>query len=201
MLCRDANFFKTAFTGSFREGNDQNMSLPEDDVQIFTIYRAWVYTGQLRYNFDEEECWLHLGKLWIFADKVCSPQLKNKTLDAFFELVTRNSEVPFARPETVGYVYDKTMPGSALRNIFVRLFLHLGYTSGDQKMDLYPQEFLAVALRKAMSRLKTMTSSTLPASSAYHEDCCGQCCKKRSITEPKTSRGHSKSLPRGAAAI
>lgn len=201
MLCRDADFFKTAFNGSFQEGNDQNLSLPEDDVQIFRIYRAWVYTGQLQYNFDEEECWLHLGKLWIFADKVCSPRLKNKTLDAFFELVLNNSEVPFAKPETVGYVYDKTMPGSALRRIFVRLYLHLGYTSGDKKMDMYPQEFLAIALRKAMSRMKTMASGALPASSAYHEECCGLCCKNRSIIEPKSSSVHTKSLPRGAAEI
>ncbi len=198
MLCRDAEFFKTAFNGSFQEGNDQSMSLPEDDVQIFRIYRAWVYTGQLRYNFDEEECWLHLGKLWIFADKICSPRLKNKTLDAFFELITKNREVPFAKPETVDYVYGKTMPDSALRRIFVRLFLYLYSTSGGDKMDLYPQEFLAMALRKAMFRIKTKSSGALPASSAYHEDCSGTCCKHRSIAEPMSSSAHNKSLPRAA---
>lgn len=107
-----------------------------------------MYTGQLRYNFDEEECWLHLGKLWIFADKICSPRLKNKTLDAFFELITKNSEVPFAKPETVDYVYGKTMPDSALRRIFVRLFLYLYSTSGGDKMDLYSQEFLAMCPEK-----------------------------------------------------
>jgi len=201
MLCRDAEFFKTAFNGSFQEGNDQSMSLPEDDVQIFRIYRAWVYTGQLRYNFDEEECWLHLGKLWIFADKICSPRLKNKTLDAFFELITKNREVPFPKPETVDYVYGKTMPDSALRRIFVRLFLYLYSTSGADKMDLYPQEFLAMALRKAMFRIKTKSSGALPASSTYHEDCSETCCKHRSIAEPMSSSAHNKSLPRGAAEI
>ncbi len=65
-------------------------------------------------------------------------------------------------------------------------------------MDLYPQEFLAMALRKAMFRIKTKSSGALPASSAYHEDCSGTCCKHRSIAEPMSSSAHNKSLPRAA---
>jgi len=152
------------------------MSLPEDDVQIFGIYQTWLNTDQLRYNFDEEECWLHLGKLWIFADKICSPRLKNKTVDALFEVVTKNSEVPFAEPETVDYVYGETMQGSVLRMIFIRIFLYLGHAEDDHKMHSYPQQFLAIALRMAMSRLNRKSPWALPVSARYHQDCCEPCC-------------------------
>jgi len=189
-------FFKTAFNGSFQEGTGQDMSLPEDDVQIFRIYQTWLNTGQLRYNFDKEECWLHLGKLWIFADKICSTRLMNKTVDAFFEVVTKNSDLPFADPETVNYVFGKTMPGSPLRRMFVRIFLSYGYILDDDEMNAYPREFLATALRKAMSKTKIMLSVAPPVTEYYHEDCCGPCCKHGSVAEPISSSAHPECLVR-----
>jgi len=172
------------------------MSLPEDDIQIFRVYQTWLNTGQLRYNFDEEECWLHLGKLWIFADKIRSPRLKNTTVDAIFEVVTKNSDISFAEPETVDFVFPETMPNPALRRMFVHLFLHLGHIPKHANMELYPQPFLATALRKAMSKTKIKLSVAPPVSAYYHEDCCGPCCKHGSVAEPMSSSAHPECLVR-----
>lgn len=86
-----------------------------------------------------------------------------------------------------------------------------GYLSDCSCTCIQPQEatrwicihrsFSRCALRKGMFRIKTKSSGALPASSAYHEDCSGTCCKHRSIAEPMSSSADSKSLPRGAAEI
>lgn len=152
------------------------MSLPHDDVQIFNIYQTWLNTGELRYNFDDEEWWMHLAKLWVFADKICSPQLRNKTTDAFFNVVAQNCDLQFAEAQTVHYVWENTMPGSYLRRILVRFFFYIGRYP--EVLSLYPHEFLSVSLGRAMDKVNLVPKGNLPKSSLYHQNCSEPCCSK-----------------------
>ena len=152
------------------------MSLPDDDVQIFRVYQSWLNTGELRYNFDNEDMWLHLAKLWIFADKICSTVLKNRTIDAFFDIVTKNSDISFANADTVRFVFEHTMPKCPLRRVFARLFLWLG--DCPKPLSAYPVEFLEVPLKICM-RLYPRQTSHPPDRRIYHEACLEPCCAKR----------------------
>ena len=152
---KDAAFFKTALNGSFSEGTTQEISLPEDHVQTFRIYQTWLLTGELRYNFDDEGLWLTLARLWIFADKICSPRFENSIVDAFFDILTENDNesVPVASADAVHYVYDHTVHGSRLRRLFTRFFIQLAPKK--TRLVEYPTEFLAAII----SRMRSDTAS------------------------------------------
>ena len=187
LACHDAEFFETAFNSSFREANEQEISLPDDDVQIFKIYQTWLNKGELRYNFDDEEWWLRLAKLWIFADKIRSIRLKNKTIDAFFDIINDNEEITFADTKTVHFVYENTAWDSPLRRIFVRFYLHL--TPLEEPPSLYPQEFLAAVVSKVLHYESVWRPTRMGQdlrilgrrSEAFHEDCAEDCCKSKPI--------------------
>ncbi|KAL8967397.1 MAG: hypothetical protein Q9183_002937 [Haloplaca sp. 2 TL-2023] len=155
LVKRDAAFFKTALDGSFSEGTTQEISLPEDDVHTFRIYQTWLITGELRYNFDDEGLWLTLSKLWIFADKICSPRFENRIIDAIFDILAENDNenLPVASADTVHYVYDHTVKGSRLRRLFTRCFIQLA--PQNKRLVAYPSEFLAAVI----SRLRYDTAS------------------------------------------
>ena len=157
------------------------MSLPDDEVHIFKVYEAWLNSKELRYNFDEEECWLHLAKLWIFADKICSFQLKNKVTDAFYDVVSQNKDLSFAKPDVVHFIYEHTSPNSSLRSIICYLFYFTECCRATY--ILYPQEFLAWTLRTAMKTLNSKRSKTPRGSEKYHEKCLEPCCKESMQSE------------------
>lgn len=191
LVCRDSSFFRAALTGSFAESQQQKVSLPEDEVSVFKVYQTWLNAQELRYTFDHEDWWLHLSKLWIFADRMCAYQFSNKIVDAFFKVFFDNTELDFATPKVVNYVYENTASHSALRRIFVRFYLQLAYRTIDLRS--YPQEFLATVLRKLTAdkgyeRYFKATQSAIinkDSSHLYHSNCGKICCKEN------TRRFHS----------
>ncbi|KAL8691745.1 MAG: hypothetical protein Q9218_003094 [Villophora microphyllina] len=178
LVSQDASFFKAALNGSFRESTEQKVSLPDDDVQIFKIYQIWLNLKELRCNFDDgEDWWLHLAKLWIFADKIGSPKFKNEIIDAFFEVYdgVDDKDLLFADPDVVHFVYDNTTQESPLRKLFIHFSLHFDYNGG---MVAYPHEFIAGMLEWVMHdgnswrRVSDAYASVVDKkrSEVYHED-------------------------------
>ncbi|KAL8792219.1 MAG: hypothetical protein Q9195_005175 [Heterodermia aff. obscurata] len=117
LLCHDSTFFKAALQGSFKEGNEQTVSLPEDDVETFKIYQTWLHTKKLRYNFDHVEWWLCFAKLWVFADKMGSTSLQNDTIDAICATIRQNDTLPWASPSAVCFIFDNTSTGCPIRKL------------------------------------------------------------------------------------
>lgn len=185
LVCRDSSFFRAALAGSFIEGESQTVSLPEDEVPVFKVYQTWLNAQELRYTFDHEDWWLHLAKLWIFADKVCAYQFSNKVVDAFFKVFFDNTKLNFATAKVVNHVYDHTSSQSVLRRIFVRFFLQMA----DKPIDLrfYPQDFLASVLHKLTAdkgyekyfKAKQVAIIHRANSYVYHQNCLKACCKER----------------------
>ena len=48
LLCASSDFFKAAVTGDFKERDQNEIRLPEQDVKIFRFFVHWLYTGRLR---------------------------------------------------------------------------------------------------------------------------------------------------------
>ncbi|KAL8824096.1 MAG: hypothetical protein Q9191_005306 [Dirinaria sp. TL-2023a] len=191
LVCRDSSFFRAALGGSFAESREQKVSLPEDEVSVFKVYQTWLNAQELRYTFDHEDWWLHLSKLWIFADRMCAYQFSNEIVDAFFKVFFDNTQLDFATPKVVDYVYENTASHSALRRIFVRFYLQLAYRTIDLRS--YPQEFLATVLRKLTADkgyekyFKATQAAIINKDSShlyhqncqlYHQNCSRMCCNE-----------------------
>ena len=183
ILCRDSPFFKAALNGSFKEGDEQAVSLPEDDVETFKIYQTWLNTTQLRYNFDHVEWWLCFAQLWVFADKIGSTALKNKTIDAICATVRDNCHLDWASPRAVCYTFDNTSTGSHLRWLVVcHAFVTTRKDITRNDLEIYPMAFLSrltsYALRNIPISQETLTSSIAKIFDGprYHLECSDKCC-------------------------
>lgn len=186
VICQDSLFFKAAFQSTFKEGEEQTLFLPDDDVRLFGVYQTWLNTNQLRYSFEHEQCWLHLAKLWIFADKICALKFRNKVVDAFFDVYISNAgKVKFASAHTVNYVYEHTAVNSSLRELFLGLFFQMDHDKPN--MVPYPCFFLA-----SIAEICLLTEGCLSAmreehdymsyaggSHKFHEFCDGPSCRRR----------------------
>ena len=43
LLCDASSFFKAAYTGTFKEGSEKTMQLPEEDESTFEFFVDWLY--------------------------------------------------------------------------------------------------------------------------------------------------------------
>ncbi|KAL6716042.1 hypothetical protein ACLMJK_007004 [Lecanora helva] len=132
-LCEASPFFKAAFMSEFKEGAEQEMELPEDDVTIVDLFVQWIYTGQCRFSTrfelllrlptlamdDEEECFHEPIRLYIFSDRYSVPALRKHVLERLLTYA-KNTGFNFRPPKSiVEYVYENTCQGSGLRRFIV----------------------------------------------------------------------------------
>lgn len=89
LLCSSARFFEAALNGSFVEGQEGSIHLPEDEAGAFSLYVDWVYRGTVRKGNTEMH--LHdLYDLYIFAEKLCLVNLTNQTMDAIQDMASEH---------------------------------------------------------------------------------------------------------------
>ena len=171
LVCYDSPFFKAALEGNFKEGDEQTVSLPEDDVGTFKIYQTWLNTTQLRYNFDQVESWLCFAKLWVFADKIGSNALKNETIDAICLTVKKNPHLDWASPQAVCYTFDNTSSISPLRNLVVNHAYHAAENSPPpSELENYPVAFVSRLTSCFLAHVKKCPNweKSLAASKTFH---------------------------------
>jgi hypothetical protein len=47
LICQASKFFNDAFTGPFKEGQENKMYMPEDDPEVFSCFVDWLYRNPL----------------------------------------------------------------------------------------------------------------------------------------------------------
>jgi len=121
-LCDEVPFFKAAFTKEFKEASEGALHLPEDDVDTFERFLQWIYSGEynlsgLETETEADERYLQLAMLYILADKLQVPRLKNNVIDKLFEMKAKANRVP--QRTAVSYVFKSSMGNSQLRKFMV----------------------------------------------------------------------------------
>jgi hypothetical protein len=48
LISMHSDYFRKAFTSSYREGNDGHLNVPEDWLESFEVLYEWLYSGQSR---------------------------------------------------------------------------------------------------------------------------------------------------------
>jgi hypothetical protein len=79
-------FFDKAFNGSFREGKEGKMNLPEDDETTFETFLGWAYLkvlGETDEDKEDRALWsvAELLDLYLFAKKILCLRLQNAVMD------------------------------------------------------------------------------------------------------------------------
>jgi hypothetical protein len=55
LICEASKFFKDAFTGPYKEGQENRMHMPEDDPEVFSCFIDWLYRNPLPIIEDTSE--------------------------------------------------------------------------------------------------------------------------------------------------
>ncbi|EME84971.1 uncharacterized protein MYCFIDRAFT_83022 [Pseudocercospora fijiensis CIRAD86] len=82
-----SGYFRTAIenieNGRFAEAQDGAINLPDEEPEIFNLFRGWLYTRVLPKVEDpqSDSAWRILFKLWCFGDRRNIPLLQNEVLD------------------------------------------------------------------------------------------------------------------------
>ena len=88
LLCESSQFFKGALTRDFEEAHKGEIVMLEDSPGAFSLYVNWIYRSTLPTSNTEEH--LHnLYDLYIFAEKLCLVELKDKTMDSIQDMATK----------------------------------------------------------------------------------------------------------------
>lgn len=143
MLCRRSDFFVAACSNNWVEGREKTVRLETVDVDTFSVYVEWAYTGNIdlhvadeaspedaptlavepedRTKYDAREAsdiW-QLVRLYVAADMLLDVVLKNKITD---ELTIRVDRGEFSLSnKCIPHVWDHTAQCSGIRRFFIDL--------------------------------------------------------------------------------
>lgn len=118
LLCASSQFFERAFSGSFVEGQTQEMKLPEENPQLFRYFVDWLYMGKTyprsRLAALAAKIWtvdLFWLKVYSLADRIMCPGLQataySRTLYHFCSDLPRVPSRDF-----ISYLFDEECPFS-----------------------------------------------------------------------------------------
>jgi BTB/POZ domain len=186
LFCEVSRFFTAGLNGGFREAEDQTLSFPEDDVDIFKRFVQWVYTKSFNLASDDtmgetSVRYFTLTRLYILADKLQVPSLMKKTIQTMYQTVRVARWLPNSKLSN--YIYDRTHQKSGLRRLVVAIYVwrrdYKWYDRNNCVNDLlnmrdFPAE-LAIALAQRISRPTSLNPILRPvieigASEFYDED-------------------------------
>ncbi|KAF2493991.1 hypothetical protein BU16DRAFT_61435 [Lophium mytilinum] len=128
LLTYHSSYFAAALSGSFIEGQTKVIELKEDEVEVFSAFHCWIYTGRLHpsresplsrdaykapTSSERNDLYLLLAKIFVFGDMRGIPALKNEAIDILHQLYTC-TWTDF-HLSAVKYIYKNTTATSQLR--------------------------------------------------------------------------------------
>jgi hypothetical protein len=140
-LCKNSPYFKAALEGNFKEARKRVIEMPEDNVEVFQVFRTWLYTGG--FQLVEDSCnhtwktlsWEILVGLYIFGECRLIRELLNPVMD----LLIKKPEAPIEVPVHLApYIYENTCDISRLRQ-WIRNAT--AYAAAVTKLDKNPAKF------------------------------------------------------------
>lgn len=137
-ICYHSAFFDAAFNGSFKEGVDQEMDLPDVEPYVFGMFVSWMYTGDIKIVLPKKcktPAFTNYIYAWVFGDRIFCPRFQDdvlRLLDAA-RIELSGQSGPFV------YLYENTTEESLLRQYIVDT---RSTTTVPRNIEKYPKELL-----------------------------------------------------------
>lgn len=138
ILCKAAPYFRAALEGGFKEAQNHELELSEDDPAVFKHFLLWSYTGEILSPDAElaDISYRTLVDLHILGEMRGVPTLRNKVIDI---LIDKQAQKNVIATSQVQHVYDNTSPGCPLRRFFVD---KVAYRALVSREDVFAEKFL-----------------------------------------------------------
>ena len=118
LLCNQSDYFRACFEGDFKEAQQKELSLPEDNAESFELFVTWLYGTHLKKISSSDELPAYFG-LAVLANKLCLEYLQNQAADhilRFCRTNPRSVDYQYLR-----YTYQNTCPVDLVRDLLVTL--------------------------------------------------------------------------------
>lgn len=125
LLCHHSTFFDKALNGGFKEAVNGEVVLDDEDLEVFTRFNGWLYTGIILVGDETEETmtFKSLIDLYIFAEKRGVLRLKNAVVDSIIKK-NQASRGRRALPDhSLQRAWTKTPDSSPLHSLLVDLYV------------------------------------------------------------------------------
>jgi hypothetical protein len=120
---KSSKFMQTTFDGDWRESHEKRVSLPEIKVCDFEVYLEWLYTSHVVTLDDMYRLGATLVRLYLLGDLLIDERFCNVVIDTLIHHAQVAYPFLVFDPADLDAVWDKTMPGSGLRNVLVDLII------------------------------------------------------------------------------
>lgn len=100
-ILTQVKFFAACLYSGFRESKENEISLPEDEPEVFERILEYLYhdridaevfgrmdTHDLEYVNREARTTVFMAKVWVAADKYCMEECQNHVMDYFLEYLS-----------------------------------------------------------------------------------------------------------------
>jgi hypothetical protein len=124
LLVYYSDYFRGAFSGSFKEATEGRLAPPEEKVNVFKVFNNFIYTHQLCDGDGADLCWSVLIKVWLFGDRHIIPALQNEAMDSILAKNVKEKSIPSF---SLKYIYRNTLDGSPLRKVMIDLVTYKGH--------------------------------------------------------------------------
>lgn len=141
LSCYYSKYFRAALKGGFLEAITGKIYLTHEKPATYKLFQHWLYTNDL----DERGIDLHLDEvprpppnflaiidLWLFADRREIPLLANDCIDSMRNLIVQHWLLPTSE---MRYVYERTLPGSALRRYTIETMARVWREGNPKTLD------------------------------------------------------------------
>ena len=116
LLCDRSDYFRACFEGSFREAQEGELFLPDDDPGSFDLFVGWLYGAPLKNIVSQNELLVYLA-LVVLANKLCLEYLHNEAMDHIISFHRANPT--YVSHQDLHYVYQNTSDQDRIRTYFV----------------------------------------------------------------------------------
>ena len=163
-----AKFFAACLESSFRESKEKEISLPEEEPEVFEKILEYLYCGRIEaevfagfedadlgYWGEETEITLLWGKVWVAADKYCMEECQNQIMDYFLQYCKWR----WISPVLISELSKRGLRDCRLRRLAI---LDVAMKSFDQKLGW------KVSVKVRVERMMLLNAGGIDAQDVFH---------------------------------
>lgn len=158
ILAKSSAFFEAAVKREWKEGQQHEIRLPEDDATTFKTYAEWLYTGTVGVNIAAtSETYVELAKLYVLGEKLIDAPFQDEVINAIVASSRKADHNGIRHPPSllsISIIYRDTPPDSPARRLMADFYAFHGKPTWIAEDPVfYDKEFL-IDLSKALLNCK-----------------------------------------------
>ena len=124
VLRKSSKFFQAALKEQWTEGQECEVKLPEEEVEMVTTYLQWLYSDTVASKVQDQDkpsAYIYLSKLYVLGERLVDSEFQSRIIDAIMVNVREPVDGIHYNPigKAINIVYENTPKSSPARQLMV----------------------------------------------------------------------------------